>query len=70
MTDHRGAAPPENSPAALPSPTVWPCALATGVTLAAAGVLTSPLLVAVGGLLAVVSLARWVLELTDEAGRS
>lgn len=51
----------------LPAPTVWPAVLASGVTFAAAGVVTSPLLIAFGAVLVVVSLAGWIRELTREA---
>lgn len=51
----------------LPAPTIWPAVLASGVTFAAAGVLTSPLLIAFGAFLVVVALAGWVSELLREA---
>ena len=44
----------------LPEPTVWPATLAAGVTLAAAGLVTSPLLIAVGGLIAAIAIAGWI----------
>lgn len=50
----------------LPSPTVWPAALATGVTLGAAGLITSPLLVVFGGILIAAALVGWVSILTGE----
>jgi hypothetical protein len=49
-----------------PSPTVWPAALATAVTLAAAGLVTSPIVLAFGALLAIVSLIGWVRILLAE----
>lgn len=49
----------------LPEPTVWPAALATGVTLAAAGLITSPLVFVAGAVLVVVSLVGWVRLLTE-----
>lgn len=54
-----------------PAPTVWPSALAAGVTLAAAGVVTSWVLIVAGALLAVVALGGWILDMTKEheAGR-
>ncbi len=51
----------------LPAPTVWPAALATGVTFAAAGLVTSPLLIVFGALVAIVSLVGWVSILVREA---
>lgn len=50
----------------LPTPTVWPAALATGATLAAAGLITSPLLLVFGGLLMAAALVGWVSILTSE----
>ena len=44
----------------LPEPTVWPATLAAGVTLAAAGLVTSPLLIAVGALITLIALAGWI----------
>ncbi len=53
----------------LPAPTVWPAALATGVTFAAAGLVTSPILIAFGALLTLAALVGWVSLLLTEAGR-
>ncbi len=50
----------------LPKPTVWPAILASGVTFAAAGAITSPVLIVFGILLVIVSLAGWIAELTRE----
>ncbi len=50
----------------LPTPTVWPAALAMGTTLAAAGLITSPLLLVFGGLLMAAALIGWVSILTSE----
>jgi hypothetical protein len=47
----------------LPAPTVWPAVLASGVTFAAAGLVTSPLLIVFGALLCVASIAGWIAEL-------
>jgi hypothetical protein len=49
-----------------PAPTVWPAALATGVTLAAAGVVTSWLFIVAGSVLAAIALAGWIVEMADE----
>lgn len=51
----------------LPAPTVWPAGLATGVTFVAAGIVTSPLLIVFGALVAIVSLVGWVSILVQEA---
>ncbi len=50
----------------LPAPTVWPAVLASGVTFAAVGVVTSPLLIAFGVLLVIVSVVGWISELVRE----
>lgn len=54
-----------------PEPTAWPAALALGVTLAAAGVVTSWILIVAGAILAAVALAGWIVDMTreQEAGR-
>ena len=53
----------------LPEPTVWPAALATGATLAAAGLITSPLVFVAGAVLVVAALVGWVSLLTKERER-
>lgn len=53
----------------LPTPTVWPAALATGVTLGAAGLITSPLLLVFGGVLMAAALIGWVSILTSDEPR-
>jgi len=50
-----------------PAPSIWPVTLATGVGLAAVGVLTSPIVVAAGALIAAAALVGWVREALDEA---
>jgi hypothetical protein len=50
-----------------PAPSIWPVTLATGVGLAAVGVVTSPLLVAGGLLIAAFALIGWVRQAVDEA---
>jgi hypothetical protein len=49
-----------------PAPSIWPVSLATGVTLAAAGVLTSWVLVVAGLLLAAVAVGGWIAESLEE----
>jgi len=44
----------------LPEPTVWPSVLASGVTLAAMGLVSSPFVFAAGALLTLISIAAWV----------
>ncbi len=51
----------------LPAPTIWPNALALGVTLAVLGALTSPLVTVAGVVLVVWALASWIGLLLAEA---
>ena len=46
----------------LPQPSIWPVALALGVSIACAGVITHPFVLIGGALLAVVALSRWVVD--------
>ncbi len=50
-----------------PAPTIWPAAFATGATFAAAGIVTSPIVVIFGAALTVISLVGWVRILVREA---
>jgi hypothetical protein len=59
MKDHR--------PAHEPTPSIWPVTLATGVGLAAVGVLTSPIVVAAGLLIVAYALVGWISEALEEA---
>jgi len=65
MTSHRGAVPPENPPH-RPAATVWPAALATGVTLAAAGLVTHWIVSLAGVVLAIAALVGWIELLVRE----
>ena len=49
-----------------PAPTIWPVALASGVTLFAVGLITSAVVAGAGALLAVVALVGWVRILLSE----
>jgi hypothetical protein len=51
----------------LPAPTVWPAVLASGVTFAAMGLITSPLLIAFGVVVTVVAIGGWIGELLKDA---
>jgi hypothetical protein len=57
----------ERRPAHGPAPSIWPVTLATGVGLAAVGVLTSPLVLAAGMLIAVAALVGWIRQALEEA---
>jgi len=50
----------------LPQPTVWPAALAMGVTLAAAGLVTHWIVSLAGAVLAIAALVGWVELLVRE----
>ena len=43
-------------------PSIWPVALALGVSIACAGVITHPVVLAGGALLGVLALASWVVD--------
>ena len=53
-------------PEKVPRPTAWPPALALAITLFAWGLLVSPILLAIGGLLFVVALGGWIGDLRHE----
>jgi len=50
-----------------PAPSIWPVTLATGVGLAAVGFLTSPIVLAAGGLIAAAALVGWIRQALEEA---
>lgn len=58
----------ERRPTHGPAPSIWPVTLATGVGLAAAGVVTSPLVVAAGALIAAIAVVGWIRQALEEAG--
>ncbi|HEY3821414.1 MAG TPA: hypothetical protein VGL81_29810 [Polyangiaceae bacterium] len=53
-------------PERIPRSTAWPAALALGVTLLAWGLITSPVVLAVGGALFAVALGGWIAEIRHE----
>ena len=53
-----------------PAPTIWPAALATGVTLLAVGLITSVVVAVAGASLAAASLVGWVRILMSEESES
>jgi len=57
----------EHRPAHGPTPSIWPVTLATGVGLAAVGVLTSPIVLAAGLLIAAAALIGWIRQALEEA---
>ena len=46
----------------LPRPSIWPVTLALGVAMACAGVITHPVLLAAGTLVAILALGGWVAD--------
>lgn len=57
-------------PAHIPRPTVWPPALALGISLTGWGLIASPVVLGVGALLFTVALAGWIGELRHEGRQS
>jgi len=57
----------EHGPAHGPAPSIWPVTLATGIGLAAVGVLTSPLVIAAGVLIIAGALVGWIRQALEEA---
>jgi hypothetical protein len=53
-------------PEVLPRPTFWPAGLAFAVTFMLWGIVTSPIITAVGALLLVVSLSGWIGDIRNE----
>jgi hypothetical protein len=53
-------------PVALAKPTWWPAALAFGVTLTGWGLITSVVILAVGLVIVVLSLAGWIGDICHE----
>ena len=46
----------------LPQPSIWPVTLALGVSMACAGVITHPVVLAAGALLSILALGGWVAD--------
>jgi hypothetical protein len=51
----------------VPRPSIWPVALALGVSIASAGVITHWVVLAGGALLSVVALAAWIIDMVRGA---
>jgi hypothetical protein len=51
-----------------PAPSIWPVTLATGVGIAAIGVLTSPLVVVAGAFIVLAALVGWIKQAVEEMG--
>jgi hypothetical protein len=61
-----GALPAPTEEIHLPDPSYLPALLAFGVTLAIVGVVLSVVVVAIGALIFLVSLARWIRQTREE----
>jgi hypothetical protein len=57
----------ETRPTHRPAASIWPVTLATGVGLAAVGVLTSPLVIAAGALISAMAIVGWIRQALEEA---
>ena len=55
-------APPAGESVHLPGPSYLPVVVALGITIVVVGVVLSPLIVAVGALIALIAIVRWVRE--------
>lgn len=53
-------------PDLVPRPTTWPAALALGIALVGWGLITSPVILAVGLVVFIVSLRGWIGEIRHE----
>lgn len=53
-------------PEMIPPPTYWPFVLSLGATLLGLGVLTSNIISAVGAVLFIIAIIKWVGELSSE----
>jgi hypothetical protein len=61
-------APPAGESIHLPGPTYLPIITAVGVTIAVVGVVQSWFIVAIGGLITLFALVRWVRETRQDIG--
>jgi hypothetical protein len=61
-----GALPPPTEEIHLPDPSYLPALVALGLMLAIVGVVLSIVLVVIGGLIFLVSLARWIRQTREE----
>ena len=53
-------------PATIPAPTYWPFVVSLGATLVGLGLLTSKVISAVGTVLFIIAIIKWVGELANE----
>ncbi len=60
------AIPPPLEEVHMPEPSYLPVLLAFGITIALVGVVVSPILCVIGGVVALVSLYRWIRQTREE----
>jgi hypothetical protein len=60
------AAPPAGEPVHLPGPSLLPVVVAAGITLALVGVVVSLAVTAIGVLITVVAIVRWVRDVRED----
>ena len=60
------AVPPPGEPVHLPGPSYLPVVTALGISIAVIGIVLSWILVAIGGVIAVVAIVRWVRETRED----
>ena len=61
-----GALAPPSEEIHLPDPAYTPVVLAFGITIAVVGVVLTWIMVAIGGLIALVALVRWIRQTREE----
>ena len=65
QSDGRALAPPSEE-IHLPDPAYTPVVLAFGITIVVVGVVLTWVMVAIGGIIALVALARWIRQTREE----
>ena len=63
-----GETPPPGEPVHLPGPSYLPVIVAAGVTMIVAGVVLSWLISALGALITLIAVIRWVRETREDMG--
>ncbi len=63
---HDGQAPPAGEPIHLPDPSYLPVLVAFGTTIAIVGVVVNFVLLAIGVLITLVALTRWIRQTREE----
>ena len=61
-------APPAGESVHLPGPSYLPVVVAFGITIVVVGVVLSPFMVAIGVLIALIAIVRWVRETRRDIG--